>query len=129
MAAIMGKVIYPFIHNGYYTSKFMQKRYERQMADSGPYNRAFVGLTGRDKYDMSFISKESIKNQFASDLITPLPLQIDNGETEIHIFYAKKMGKSICPDIRSILMIRSSTNRICATRNSSAYIPKDGVHW
>ncbi|MBQ8118720.1 MAG: alpha/beta hydrolase [Lachnospiraceae bacterium] len=93
MATIIGKVIYPFIHNGYYTSKFMQKRYERQMANPDPYNRAFVGITGRDKYDMSFISKESIKNQFASDLITPLPLQIDNGETQIHIFYAKKMGE------------------------------------
>ena len=97
MAAIMGKVIYPFIHNGYYTSKFMQKRYEKQMADPDPYNRAFVGITGRDKYDMSFISKESIKNQFASDLITPLPLQIDNDETEIHIFYAKKMGAKYLP--------------------------------
>ena len=97
LAAIMGKVIYPFIHNGYYTSEFMQKRYEQQMADPDPYNRAFVGITGRDKYDMSFISKESIKNQFASDLITPLPLQIDNGETEIHIFYAKKMGAKYLP--------------------------------
>lgn len=50
-------------------------------------------MTGRDKYDMSFITKESIKNQFKSDLITPLPEQIDNGETEIHVFYAKKMGE------------------------------------
>lgn len=63
------------------------------MADSDPYNRAFVAITGRDKYDMSFITKESLKNQFRSDLTTPLPEQIDNGETEIHVFYAKKMGK------------------------------------
>ena len=42
---------------------------------------------------MSFITKESLKNQFKSDLVTPLPKGIDNGETEIHVFYAKKMGE------------------------------------
>ena len=63
------------------------------MADPDPYNRAFVAMTGRDKYDMSFITKESLKNQFKSDLTTPLPKQIDNGETEIHVFYAEKMGE------------------------------------
>ena len=42
---------------------------------------------------MSFITKQSIKNQFRSDLTTPLPVGIDNGETEIHVFYAKKMGE------------------------------------
>ena len=71
----------------------MQKRFIEQMQDPDPYNRAFVAMTGRDKYDMSFITKESLINQFRSDLITPFPEQIDNGETEIHVFYAKKMGE------------------------------------
>ncbi|MBP3857728.1 MAG: hypothetical protein IK990_19165 [Ruminiclostridium sp.] len=31
--------------------------------------------------------------RFKSDLTTPLPEHIDNGETEIHVFYAKKMGE------------------------------------
>lgn len=93
MAALMVKMTYNFIHTGEYKSKFMQKRYRQLMADPNPYNRAFVAMTGRDKYDMSFITKESVKNQFKSDLTTPLPEQIDNGETEIHVFYAKKMGE------------------------------------
>lgn len=93
MAALMVKVTYNFIHTGKYKSGLMQKRYEKKMADSDPYNRAFVAITGRDKYDMSFITKESLKNQFKSDLITKLPEQIDNGETEIHVFFAKKMGE------------------------------------
>ena len=63
------------------------------MADPDPYNRAFVAITGRDKYDMSFITKDSLRNQFRSDLTTPIPEQIDNGETQIHVFYAKKMGE------------------------------------
>ena len=93
MAKLMVKVTYNFIHIGHYNSKLMQKRYEKQMADPDPYNKAFVSITGRDKYDMSFISKDSLLNQFKSDLITPLPTGIDNGETQIHVFYAKKMGE------------------------------------
>lgn len=93
MAKLMVKVTYNFIHTGHYNSRLMQKRYEQQMADLDPYNKAFVAITGRDKYDMSFITKESMINQFKSDLVTPLPTEIDNGETQIHIFYAKKMGE------------------------------------
>lgn len=93
LAGIMVKVTYNFIHTGKYNSKLMQKRFKNQMDSPDPYNRAFVAMTGRDKYDMSFITKDSLKNQFKSDLITPLPEQIDNGETEIHVFYAKKMGE------------------------------------
>lgn len=93
LASLMVKITYHFIHTGSYKSRLMQKRYEKQMADPDPYNRGFVAIVGRDNYDMSFITKESLKNQFQSDLVTPLPEQIDNGETEIHVFYAKKMGK------------------------------------
>lgn len=93
MAGIMVKVTYNFIHTGKYRSGLMQKRFQKQMNEPDPYNRAFVAMTGRDKYDMSFITKESLKNQFKSDLTTPLPEKTENGETEIHIFYAKKMGE------------------------------------
>ena len=92
LAALMVKITYNFIHTGKYKSKFMQKRFDEKMADPDPYNRTFVAITGRDKYDMNFITKESVKNQFKSDLVTPLPEKIDNGETQIHVFYAKKMG-------------------------------------
>lgn len=93
MTELMVKVTYNFIHTGSYKSKLMQKRFEQKMAAPDPYNKAFVAITGRNKYDMSFITKESLKNQFKSDVITPLPKQIDNGETKIHVFYAKKMGE------------------------------------
>jgi hypothetical protein len=39
------------------------------------------------------ITRESVKNQFYSDLITPLPMHIDPPYTEIHILYATKMGE------------------------------------
>ena len=93
MASLMVRLTWNFIHTGHYKSKLMKKHCEKQMADPDPYNRAFVGITGIGRYDMSYISKESIYNQFRSDLVTPLPKQIDNGETEVHVFYAKKMGE------------------------------------
>lgn len=93
LTALMIKITYNFIHTGSYKSKLMQKRFQSQMSDPDPYNRTFVAMTGRDRYDMSFITKTSLKNQFRSDLTTPLPKQIDNGESQIHVFYAKKMGE------------------------------------
>ena len=39
-----------------------------------------------------YVTMQSCKNQFYSDLITPLPEGIDVPGTEIHIFYALKMG-------------------------------------
>ena len=93
LSSLMIKLVYPFLHTGQYSNKWMQKRYEKQMASLDPYNKAFVSLVGRDRYDMSFLSKESLRNQFESDLTTRLEKHIDNKETEIHIFYARKMGK------------------------------------
>lgn len=93
MATLMVKLTYHFLHTGAYRSRLMRRRFQRQMASPDPYNRTFVSMVGRDRYDMSFITKESLKNQFRSDLITPLPERIDNGETDIHVFYAKKMGE------------------------------------
>lgn len=40
-----------------------------------------------------YVTMQSCKNQFYSDLVTPLPDKIDVPGTEIHIFYALKMGE------------------------------------
>ena len=40
-----------------------------------------------------YVSLQSCKNQFYSDLITPLPDAIAPAGTEIHVFYALKMGE------------------------------------
>ncbi len=44
-----------------------------------------------------YVTMQSCKIQFYSDLITPLPDKIHVPGTEIHIFYALKMGKIPCP--------------------------------
>ncbi len=96
-ARILGKLfvklVYPLIHDGRFGNKFLQKRYEKRMAEEDPYNQAFMRMVGSNENDMSFLSKESLYNQFVSDLVTPLEDKIDNGTTRIHIFYALKMGE------------------------------------
>ena len=69
----------------------------------GDYGRAFMKLMGGPR---PYVTRRSCENQFYSDLITPLPEKIDVPGTEIHIFYAKKMGKNIAGAICGILLIR-----------------------
>ena len=45
------------------------------------------------KKGLPFVKKESVYNQFYTDLITPLDFNISVENTKIHCFYAKKMGK------------------------------------
>ena len=82
-----------FIHTGSYRSRLIQRRFQKQMADPDPYNRAFVAMTGRDRFDLRFITKESIQNQVSSDLTTPLPAQFSREGTQVHVFFAKRMGE------------------------------------
>lgn len=84
-------MIYPMIHDGEFKKGFMKKRSEKIMAENGEYGRKFMGIMkGPDGKGMPFVSKQSIANQFGSDMVTPLPDKIDG---EIHIFYALKMGE------------------------------------
>lgn len=92
-ASLVSAVLYPYIHTGRYSMSFMQKRMERRLAEPDPYNKAFVGLVGTDRFDLGFIAKASIKNQFYSDLVTPIPADISVPGTEIHVLYASKMGE------------------------------------
>ena len=56
----------------------------------GDYVKAFMGMLGGGR---PYVTLQSCKNQFYSDLVTPLPDNIDVPGTEIHIFYALKMGE------------------------------------
>ena len=60
------------------------------MGQTEAYVQAFMDMLGGGR---PYVTMESCKNQFYSDLITPLPDQINVPGTEIHIFYALKMGK------------------------------------
>lgn len=83
-------LIYPLIRDGKFKSRFLQKQTEKRAAEMGEYVSAFMAMFGGAR---PYVSKQSCQNQFCSDLITPLPDKIDPPGTQIHIFYALKMGK------------------------------------
>ena len=56
----------------------------------GGYVQAFMEMLGGAR---PYVTVQSCKNQFYSDLVTPLPDKINVPGTEIHIFYALKMGE------------------------------------
>ena len=83
-------LIYPVIRDGQFKSRFLQKRLRKRAAEMGDYVQAFLDMLGGAR---PYVTLRSCKNQFYSDLVTPLPDQIDAPGTEIHIFYARKMGE------------------------------------
>ena len=83
-------LIYPVVRDGKFKAKFLQKQLEKHAKESGDYVKAFLKMFGDAR---PYVTMQSCKNQFYSDLITPLPDKIHIPGTEIHIFYALKMGK------------------------------------
>ena len=83
-------LIYPVIRDGQFKSRFLQKRLQKRQAEMGDYVDAFMNMLGGAR---PYVTMQSCKNQFYSDLVTPLPNKIDVPGTEIHIFYALKMGE------------------------------------
>ena len=82
-------LIYPLIRDGRFKLGFLQKRLERRRQEMGEYVEAFMQMFGGAR---PYVTKRSCRNQFYSDLVTPLPDHIDT-PTEIHVFYALKMGE------------------------------------
>ena len=83
-------LIYSVIRDGRFKSRFLQKRLARREAEMGDYVKAFMTMLGGAR---PYVTLQSCKNQFYSDLVTPLPDKIDAPGMEIHIFYALKMGE------------------------------------
>ena len=93
--ALMIPVFYPLITgNG---SSGLKKKLEKKMneeSDRSEYIKKFMKMMGINSgMDFSFISRESMKNQFCTDLYTKVGTKIEVPGTVIHVFYAKKMGE------------------------------------
>lgn len=89
MVGIMLPLFYPLVRDGKFHSRFMQRQMEKQEREMPEYFGAFKGMFGGAR---PYVTKRSCRNQFYSDLITPLPDHIQVPGTEIHVFYALKMG-------------------------------------
>lgn len=92
-AKLKCKIAIPMIYKMLQTGKlpsFMEKKVK---ANQNEYMDKMLEMFGIGSQDMIFVKKESIYNQFYSDLITPLQKNILVKDTNVHVFYAKKMGE------------------------------------
>jgi len=89
---IVSKIFSPIVIEGR-IPKFFQKRLDKKTPEEKKYMENLLnGFTGNGK-GLPFVKKESISNQFYSDLITPVGEGINVEGTTIHVFYATKMGE------------------------------------
>lgn len=93
VTAVFAPLVYPLITGkGGFMKKLVDKKTERHPEDA-EYRQKFMDMMGMGKMDFSFLSKDSVKNQFCTDLYTSVGENISVPGTIIHVFYAKKMGE------------------------------------
>jgi len=104
--AIVGKVFYGMVQKGT-MPKWAENMTRRKMGDEA--TEKYLQMTNGMFRSAQAVSKTSMKNQFYSDLITPLAEPISAEDTTVHIFYALQMGEKYrerylkhfaAPDIR-----------------------------
>lgn len=71
---------------------FMEKKLQKMPQEQQSYMEVMLKLFGIGSDRMSFVKKQSVYNQFYSDLITSLEERIFVPDTTVHCFYAVKMG-------------------------------------
>ncbi len=85
-------LIYPVVRDGKIKAKFLQKRLDKRAKESGDYVKAFLKMFGDAR---PYVTMQSCKNQFYSDLITPLPDKIHIPGTEIPYLLRFEDGQKI----------------------------------
>lgn len=91
-ANIIGALLMRMLSKG--LPKWVNRRMDKRIAEnpeSAEYYERFMGLF-TDDHLKGFVSCKSIENQFYSDLVTKIEDGIDVPGTQIHVFYALKMG-------------------------------------
>lgn len=83
-------LLFPMLRDGKFKSRLLRRKMEKRMRERGDYGAAFMRMLGGKR---PYLTQQSCKNQFYSDLVTPLPDKLDVPGTEIHIFYALGMGE------------------------------------
>lgn len=84
---IMTSIIYPVVKTGKVNGRILKFLMRNTSPESVDILLKIIGGA------RSYVTKQSCKRQYYSDLVTLLPSKIDSINTEIHIFYALNMGK------------------------------------
>lgn len=90
--AIVAPMLYGMFQTGR-SLRFMQKWLQGRPTEERHYYEKMLTMFGINSTRMAFVQKQSIANQFYSDLVTPLQKKIAVPGTTVHCFYAAKMGK------------------------------------
>ena len=92
-AKLKCRIAIPLLHkivsSGEYP-KILQGLMEKKRT---PYRDKFMAMFGIGNGGLPFMKRESVYNQFYSDLVTPLEDSIAVPVTTVHCFYAAKMGE------------------------------------
>lgn len=91
-AWLISRVLYGMFQKGKLPG-WMQKRLGKKSPEERVYMDQMLKMFGVGSRDMAFVRKESIRNQFYSDLVTLLDEGIFAEGTTVHCFYAQKMGE------------------------------------
>ena len=87
------KVAIPLLHKIVSTVEYPKVLRGVMEKKRTPYRDKFMSTFGIGNGGLPFIERESVYNQFYSDLVTPLEEGIYVPGTTVHCFYAEKMGE------------------------------------
>lgn len=92
-AKLKCKMTIPLLHKIVSTGEYPKIFRGMMEKKRTPYRDKFMAMFAIGNGGLPFMKKESVYNQFYTDLITPLEKHISVEGTTIHCFYAKKMGE------------------------------------
>ena len=92
-ATLKCKIAIPLLHKIVSTGEYPKALRGLMEKKRTPYRDKFMAMFGIGNGGLPFMQKESVYNQFYSDLITPLEENISVPGTTVHCFYAVKMGE------------------------------------
>ncbi len=92
-AKLKCKIAVPLLHKIVSTGEYPKLLQGLMEKKRTPYRDKFMAMFGIGNGGLPFMKKESVYNQFYSDLVTPLDENITVPGTTVHCFYAAKMGE------------------------------------
>ena len=92
-AKLKCRIAIPLLHKIVSTGEYPKMLQGLMEKKRTPYRDKFMAMFGIGNGGLPFMKRESIYNQFYSDLITPLEDNIAVPGTTVHCFYAAKMGE------------------------------------
>ncbi len=129
VAKIQSSMVVPFMYKMVHTGtlpKFVQKKLDKTDGGKKELYNGFLNMFGIGKGGSPWITKQSICNQFYSDLVTKVQHGIDVPGTTIHVFTQPRWEKNTKRDIVLISKIRISGSTICSMKNCFAVIVQSG---